>query len=326
VRRSRSAAAARRPPSRVAPRSALWLALIAVLLAGCDDALLGVAWVRSDRHVVVDGARQAGALLITGGEVLLAPGSRTDGPVLLLGGELTIDGLVMGDVLAPGGELRLGPWAVIRGDLGAGAAFERHPDALIEGEVTVGLGLPTGATQPRGGGWWRVLLQALATAALAAAWARWAPRRLGAMADAAGRHFPVAASLGVLVFLLGSVAAVIMAFTIVLIPATLLVLALGVVAVGTGWGALGFAIARALVRANTRGDGPLAAWAGRPVWLAAFGGFDVALVLGIVDRVPYVGGAIALVVSLAALGAVALTGVGGRPFVHAGDAQLAADA
>ena len=311
---------------RLRPQAALGLALIAVLLAGCDDALLGVAWVRADRHVVVDGARQAGALLITGGEVLLAPGSRTDGPVLLLGGELTIDGLVMGDVLAPSGELRLGPWAVIRGDLGAGAAFERHPDALIEGEVTVGLGLPTGGVEPRGGGWWRVLLQALATAALAAAWARWAPRRLGVMADAAGRHFHVAASLGVLVFLLGSVAAVIMAFTIVLIPATLLVLAIGVVAIGTGWGAVGFAIARALVRAPALAHGPLAAWAGRPVWLAAFGAFDVALAIGIVERVPWVGGTVALVFSLAAMGAVALTGVGGRPFVHAGDALAAGDA
>lgn len=306
----------RRSRARTAP----WLVLVALLLAGCDDALLGITWVRSDHHVVVDGARQAGALLITGGEVLLAPGSRTDGPVLLLGGGLTIDGLVMGDVLAPGGELRLGPWAAIQGDLGAGAAFERHPDALVEGEVTLGLGLPAGATRPRGGGGWRVLLQALATAALAAAWARWAPRRLGVMADAAGRHFPVAASLGVLVFLVGSIAAVIMAFTIVLIPATLLVLALGVVAVGTGWAAVGFAIARALA------GGPLAAWAERPVWLAAFGGFDVALALGIIERVPWVGGSLALLVSLAAMGAVALTGVGGRPFVHAGDALVAGDA
>lgn len=302
------------------------LALAAVLLAGCDDALLGVTWVRADQHVVVDGARQVGALLITGGEVLLAPGSRTDGPVLLLGGALTVDGLVTGDVLAPGGDLRLGPWAVVQGDLGAGAAFERHPDALVEGEVTVGLGLPSAAVAPRGGGWLRVLLQALATGAWAAAWARWAPRRLDAMADAAARHLPVAASLGVLVFLVGSIAAVIMAFTIVLIPATLLVLLLGVLAVGTGWAAVGFAVARALANAPAFAGGPLAAWARRPVWLAAFGGFDVALLLGVVERVPWVGGGVALVVSLAALGAVALTGVGGRRFVHAGDARLAGDA
>jgi len=303
-----------------APRRVFLVALLAVLLAGCDDALLGVTWVRGDRHVVVDGGRLAGALLVTGGEVLLAPGSRTDGPVLLLAGDLTIDGLVMDDVLAPGGALRLGPMAVVRGDLGAGAAFERHPDAWVAGEVTVGLGLPSAAVERRGGGWWRVLLQALATAALAAVFARWAPRRLGAMADAVARHVPVAASLGVLLFLLGTIAAVVMAFTIVLIPATLLLLVLGVVAVGTGWAAVGFAIARALAR------GPLAAWADRPVWLAAFGGFDVALVLGLVERVPWVGGFVALAVSATALGAVALTGVGGRPFVRAGDAEVSGSA
>jgi hypothetical protein len=314
VRRSSKRGAAVRRPRPSVPRRALLIALLALLLAGCDDALLGVTWVRDDRHVVVDGGRVAGALLVTGGEVLLSPGSRTDGPVLLLGGDLTIDGLVMGDVLAPGGDLRLGPMAVVRGDVGAGAAFERHPDAWVAGEVTVGLGLPSGAVERRGGGWWRVLLQALATAALAAAWARWAPRRLGTMADAAVRHVPVAASLGVLVFLLGTIAAVVMAFTIVLIPATLLLLALGGVAVGTGWAAVGFAVARALAR------GPLTAWADRPVWLAAFGGFDVALVLGLVERVPWVGGLVALAVSVTALGAVALTGAGGRPFVHAGDA------
>ena len=82
-----------RPSSTVAraARRALLVALLALLLAGCNDALLGVTWVRDDRHVVVDGGRVAGALLDTGGEVLLSPGSRTDGPVLLLGGDLTID-------------------------------------------------------------------------------------------------------------------------------------------------------------------------------------------------------------------------------------------
>jgi len=301
-----------------AVRAALPLALAALLLAGCDDASMGLTWVRADRHVVVDGARQPGALVVSGGEVVLAPGSRTDGPVLLLGGSLTIDGLVMGAVLAPGGALRLGPWAVVRGDLGVGGAFERHPEAMVVGELTTGLGLPRAATSGRGGGWWRVLLQALLTGAWAAAWARWAPRRLATMADALVRHAPVAASLGVLVFLIGAIAAVAMAFTIVLLPASLLLLGVGVVAVGTGWGALGLALARGLSR------GPLPWLADRPVWLAAIGGFDVALLLGLVERVPWAGGAVALAVSVAALGAVALTGFGGRAFVHAG-AALAND-
>jgi hypothetical protein len=305
-RRCRASGVAR----RARPLGAVgWVVLAALLLAGCADDVLGVTWVRQERLVVVDGARLGGVLLITGGEVLLAPGSRADGPVLLLGGTLTVDGLVAGDVLAPGGGLALGPWAVVRGNLAAGGDFERHPEALVAGEVTIGAGWPAAADARRGGGWWRVALQALMTAAWAAAWARWAPRRLGRMADALRwRHLPVAASLGFLVFVVAVVAAVVMAFTIVLIPASLLLLALGVVVVGTGWAALGLALAGAAAR------GPLPWLRERPVWSAAIGAFDVALVLGLIERVPLVGGSVALAVSVVALGAVALTGLGARRF------------
>lgn len=286
-----------------------WVALAALLLAGCADDVLGITWVRQERLVVVDGARLGGVLLITGGEVLLAPGSRADGPVLLLGGTLTVDGLVAGDVLAPGGDLTLGPWAIVRGNLAAGGDFERHPEALIAGDVTIGAGWPAAADARRGGGWWRVALQALATGAWAAAWARWVPRRMERMADALRwRHLPVSVSLGFLVFVVAVVAAVVMAFTIVLIPASLLLLLLGAVAVGTGWAALGAALAGAAAR------GPLPWLRERPVWAAAIGAFDVALVLGLVERVPVVGGSVALAVSVAALGAVALTGFGARRF------------
>jgi hypothetical protein len=287
------------------------------LLVGCDRDAGGVTWVNGGAHVVVDGARQLGALVVTGGDVRLAPGSRTDGPVLLLGGTLTIDGLVTGDVLAPSGDLVLGPFAALRGALGVGGGFERHPDALVVGEVTTGIGLPADVAARGRGGAWRVVGQALAAALWAAAWARWAPRRLRTMGEAATRHAPVALALGALVFAIGLVAAVIMAFTIVLIPASLLLLAVGVLSVGTGWAALGAALARGLER------GPLRALQGRTVRLAAVGGFVVALALGAIERVPWVGGAIALTVGVTALGAVALTGFGGRPFVHAAEAELA---
>jgi hypothetical protein len=310
----------------------LLLLVVASSLVGCGAAgvgpgggpaggpggdAIGVTWVRDGSYVVLDGARQVGVLVVSGGDVRLAPGSRADGPVLLLGGTLTIDGLVTGDVLAPGGDLILGPFAAVRGELGVGGGFERHPEALVTGAVTTGLGIPADLGTRRGGDGWRVLWQALATAAWAAAWARGAPRRLRAMGDAATRHAPVALSLGALVFVIGLIAAVVMAFTIVLIPASLLLLGIGFLAVGTGWAALGHALGGALAR------GPLRRWSAFPVRLAAAGGFMVALLLGLVERVPWVGGAVALVVAVTALGAVALTGLGGRPFVHAGDAASA---
>jgi hypothetical protein len=290
-------------------RALLWLAA-AAMLAACDTDAAGVTWIGDGAYLVADGGHQVGALVVTGGDVRLAAGSRTDGPVLLLGGTLTIDGLVTGDVLAPAGDLALGPLAALRGAVGVGGGFERHPDALVLGEVTTGIGLPADVAAGATGGA-RVGWQALAAAVWAAAWARWAPRRLRTMGEAATRHAPVALALGALVFVIGLVAAVVMAFTIVLIPASLLLLVAGVLAVGTGWAALGLTIAQALAR------GPLR---GRTVPLAAVGAFAVALALGATERVPWVGGAVALAISVAALGAVALTGFGGRPFVHAGDA------
>jgi hypothetical protein len=272
--------------------------------------------VHDGSYVVVDGGRQLGALVVTGGDVRLAPGSRTDGPVLLLGGTLTIDGLVTGDVLAPSGDLVLGPFAALRGALGVGGGFERHPDALVVGEITTGIGLPADVAAGGTGGAWRVLVQALAAALWAAAWARWAPRRLRTMG---GRP-----------------------------PAT-----------PRGAGAGGARVRdrpgrgrdhgvhdradpgqpAAARRRSSRGGhrlggpgprrspsrlerGPLRGH-GHTVRLAAVGGFAVALALGAIERVPWVGGAVALGVGVTALGAVALTGLGGRPFVHAAEAELA---
>lgn len=304
--------------------------LTVLALGGCDGDAFGVTWVRHDRYLVVDGGRHVGILLVTGGEVELAAGSRTDGPILLLGGSLAIDGAVASDVLAPGGQLRLGAGARLNGDLGVagenapGGVFEAHPDARVAGETTVGLGaLPSAVNAGRWHGWGRVLVQALAVAALAAGWARLAPGRLAVVGDAAAGHPAVSASLGALVFVIGLVAVVVMAFTIVLIPLGLVVLALGGVAVAAGWAALGDALLRRWI-ARAPAGGPLRSWfSTRPAVLAAAGGFAVALGLAIVERLPWVGGALALAVAVTALGAVALTGFGGRRFVPAAAGERA---
>jgi hypothetical protein len=296
----------------------LLAAMLIASLAACDGDVVGATWVRDGEFLVVDGAYLRGALVVTGGSAVLAPGSRTEGPVLLAGGALTVDGLVDGEVLAPAGALNLGPWAVIRGDLGVGGAFARHPDAVVEGEVTTGLGLPVsvaGAGGAGAGGWPRLVVQALLTALWAAAWGRLAPRRLRTMGAAATRHAVVALALGALVFVVGLVLAVLMAFTIVLIPASLLVLAAGLLAVGTGWGALGFVFAETVAR--RRWGAVTAASSTRRTAVAALGGLGVGIALGLVERLPVVGGTVALLVSVAALGAVALTGFGQRAFVPA---------
>ena len=295
-----------------------WAATL--LVAGCGGEAVGATWVRSGDHVIVEGASLPGLLLVTGGHVDLRAGSRVGGPVVLLGGSLAIDGDVDGDVLAPGGDLRLGPSARVAGDLGvatdlaAGGSFEAHSAATVVGATRVGLGsLPSAVDAGRWRGWGRVGLQALVVAALAAAWAFLAPRRLAAMAEATTAHVVVAASLGVLTFGLGLVAVVVMAFTLVLIPVALGALAVGGVAVASGWSALGFALMRRWV--GRTATSATARWlAARPVALAAAGGVGVATAMGLVERVPVVGGAAAVAVAVTALGAVALTGFGGRRY------------
>jgi hypothetical protein len=267
-------------------------------------AALGAAWLRGGDHVVVDGARQVGALVVSGGEVRLAPGSRTDGPVVLLGGALTIDGLVSGDVVATGGALTLGPWAAVHGDVAAGAAFARHPDALVSGRVRAEEGWPRALAflshSP-----WRVPLQAVAAALVAALWARAWPRRLAAMADVAARRPARAALLGAVAAVgavaLAALAAAALAHLPVRPPVGAVVVAAVVAAaflLTSAWGVVGTAVARRL------GRGPLRGLEERTVLLAAIGGFDVALVLGLVERLPWVGGPVVAAVTAVGVGAL----------------------
>ena len=99
--------------------------LIALALAA------SLAWPVAFARTLGDGERRNGAWWVVGGSVELLPGSRLDGDLWLLGGEAWIDGLLIGDVIAPFGTVRFGPMAVVRGRVWAGGLVERHPDALF---------------------------------------------------------------------------------------------------------------------------------------------------------------------------------------------------
>jgi len=292
---------------------------LAALLVACASvgagppplAALGVAWLRGGDHVVVDGARQVGALVVSGGEVRLAPGSRTDGPILLVGGALTVDGLVTGDVVATGGALTLGPWAAVHGDVAAAAAFARHPDALVAGRVRAEGGWPRALAflshSP-----WRVPLQALGAALVAALWAWARPRRLAALADVVARRTAPAALLGAAASLTAIALAALAAVALPHLPVrppVAAVAAVGAAAAGllltSAWAVVGTAVAWRL------GRGPLRALEGRTVLLAAIGGVAVALVLGLVERLPWVGGPLVVAVTAVGVGALLWPRLGG---------------
>lgn len=282
-------------PSRPWRVAAVVIALGAGL-SGCASGAWGVTWVAGGQHVVVDGATVRGALWVAGGEVRLAPGSAVAGPVVTSGGVLVVDGLIAGPLAHLGGDLRLGPWAAVHGRLVAAAPFGQHPDALLRSPPTLVPGIPGAHLHPIA----RALALAFATAAAAAAWAGGRPAGLAAMADALVRRPWAAAIVGMATLAALAFAAWALALWFGAAIAAGLVLALGGAIALTGWASAGRAVTRALAR------GPLADFADRPVLLAAVGGFDAGLTVGLVGAIPAVGGPLVLLASLVPIGAVAL--------------------
>lgn len=71
-----------------------------------------------------------------GGPVHVAENETIDGPVVSVGGSVTVDGDVRDDVVAIGGNVRLGPKARVRGDVtSVGGTVERDPAAEIDGKT-----------------------------------------------------------------------------------------------------------------------------------------------------------------------------------------------
>ncbi len=62
---------------------------------------------------------------------------RGNGDVVAVGGSVQVEGTVQGDAVVVGGSLRLGPGAVVHGDVSVvGGKLQRDPTARIDGEVS----------------------------------------------------------------------------------------------------------------------------------------------------------------------------------------------
>lgn len=89
-------------------------------------------------------SRHSDARVHIGGPIHVAENELVDGPVVAIGGSVTIDGDVREDVVAVGGNVRLGPKARVRGDItSVGGTIERDPGAEIDGRTNeVAFGFP----------------------------------------------------------------------------------------------------------------------------------------------------------------------------------------
>lgn len=291
-----------------------FLLLISLLFVACQDRYSG--W------IVLDGVQQLesgetveGEIILFDGSVTVSPAARVTGSVYMLGGDLQLDGEVGGDVSLVDGSLALGPDARVTGSINrAGGQVSGLEQADIAGGLREGAGLEIPLEQVRTTRSPRdILLQSLVggfmLGIVAAVVVRLMPQALDRISHAATRHALVSGSLGLLVAVVGPALAVMMAFTVVLVPLAFLALLLAALIILYGWVSLGVALGRQIALRLPRRPGPsLSAFLG--TWLFM-------LLLGLMQLIPVAGPFLPLLVAVIAFGAVLLTRFGTRTFVPA---------
>lgn len=286
-----------------------------LFLAGCaeeDGGAISGALVWDGQHVYGEGERIQGQLVVLSGEVRVAEGARVDGSVYVVAGQVQIGGEIGGDVAIIGGDLILQPGALIEGDLSLGGGDAQvSPQATVRGETLGGadvtVSLDTLFPQPDARDrLLRLLPQALLTAALAYVVARFLGRPLHNARRAAVQHPIVSGAMGLLVSIVGPSLLVLMAFTVILIPVTVLAVLLTGAVVLYAWIALGAALGHWLRRRFERQwSTPLA---------TAIGAFVFMAVTDLLVFIPFVGGWIGILATVVGVGAIFLTRLGLRPF------------
>ena len=304
---------------KIPARGCLFLVGLLVLAAGLSACTAGGetgaysgTLVLEGSHHYSPGAVLPGLFLVLDGEAALAAGARVDGPVFLMGGRLVIDGTVNGEVSVIGGSLEVGPQAEITGDLRVGnGKLELSPSARLHGQTLTGAAsglepeqlFPSSSVETRLA--W-LLPQALLFGAAAALAQRFLPAPARRVRRAAVGHPLVSGAMGLLAGLVGLILLVVLAFTLILIPVTLLGFILGVLAVGWGWIGIGLE-AGAWLRARWKPS-----WS--PLQAAFAGAFLFSVVLNLCTLLPLAGSYLGLCAAALSLGAVTLTRFGLRDF------------
>lgn len=290
-----------------------------LLLAGCGtDGLYTLTIITDGQHKLSQNI--PGDLLILGGEVSLSKDASVFGNVHLLLGKLVIDGRIEEDVSFLNGELRLGPSAVIRGDLNLGGGlFQRSPTSVIEGKINAGAGIPLPSAPEREAFykwsfWFRAIFNGVLSGLIAAVLARYFPSVIGHITEAMTRHSLASGAMGVLTGIVGISLLVTMVYTILLIPVSILILCLLAISVFLGWVGLGVELGRLLARALKR------SW--KPSMMTFLGMLIFMLGLQLFTSIPILGGLLGLALASIGLGAVSLTRFGLRRFIPVTDGGL----
>lgn len=288
------------------------LFFLLMALSGCDGGAVSGTFIWEGAHVYGAGDVVQGHLVVLSGEVTVREGARVTGSVYMLGGAVAVGGAVNGDVALVAGDLALGPTAVVGGDLSIGGGdVEQSPRATVRGDVlggadaTVNLDnlFPQPTARQR---LLRLLPEALVVAALAYLAARFLGRPLARVRRANTNHPIVSGAMGLLIGIVGPSLLVLMAFTVILVPLTLIALLVAGLVVVYAWIGLGAAVGR-WMQGILQQD-----WS--PPRSAFVGTFLFMVVTNLLVFIPIVGGWVGILATAVGIGAAFLTRFGLREF------------
>lgn len=266
------------------------LLIVALLMISAGGADVETA------EIVMEGDHEItehrGALIVGDATVTIPADADVSGPIYVIGGELRVHGSVTGDVTQLSGALEVADGAVVDGQLQHIAGTESLSDGARIGErttveVTPAEPDPIAALVPS------VLLTLIL--ALIGGWtSRSRPTLLENVGTAAHEHPVVSLTVGALLFVTFLAVFVFMAFTLVLIPVSLLGLFIGLLSIGYGILAWGYLVGTRLM--SSRVD------------IATSAGVVAVMVfLHVAGFVPVIGELVTIAVLLIGLGAVVVT-------------------
>ena len=203
-------------------------------------------------EIEIEAGDDSGDRVVTGDDLTVKAGEVVAGDVVVTAGDLDVEGTVKGDAVVTGGNLRLGPTAVVEGDcVVTGGKMEVSPTAKIGGERVViagpgleglkWLGLGKHVTEPV-----RASIKLVKEFAffgflmfLALLLVIFLPRQFARVEEHLAEDFPRSALLGVAAMVLLPVSLVILVVSILGIPFAPLVLVAAILAALVGYITLG---------------------------------------------------------------------------------------
>ncbi len=306
------------------PRWVLALIILAILAVPTPALARGLFEDRvvfGDNFTLESGETLDGNLVVFGGNATLEIDSFVSGDVVVMGGNVDADGTIEGDIVGLGGLISLSDNAVVAGDVTAiGSQLQRAAGARVDGSVISNLNSPLSFTSPGSVLLPRIdvgvtpifsfgffIMKVLLWAAFAVLVVLFLPEYSRRVGQAAVRQPLISGGIGLLSLVVLPVLIIALVVTILLIPASLIVIALAGLAWMFGLVAIGLEVGNRLSQLFKQ------EWA--PAVAAGAGTFTLILVInGLREVVACAGWVFPALVGIIGLGSVLLTRFGYQEF------------